>query len=67
MNHLLVTLVLLCNVGIPAVLALAINYGPWAVAIISALVLLTWFVTRWMRSVKAHDSLMSRLISEIKP
>ena len=62
-----ILLVLLCNVGIPGVLALAINYGPWAVAIISALVLLTWFLTRWMRVVATYDARVARFLSEIKP
>lgn len=61
-----ILIVLLPN-ALLGVLWAAINYGPWAVAIISALVLLTWFALRWMRVVATYDARVARLISEIKP
>lgn len=49
------------------VLALAINYGPLAVAGLCALIFAVWFLARWMRVVATYDARVARLISEIKP
>lgn len=62
-----ILLVLLCQLGPFGAWYAAANYGPWAVAIISALVLFTWFALRWMRVVATYDARVARFLSEIKP